>query len=65
MNTQEFAEWLQEESDRFRQMADELRGDPEKLYMCGYMRGRSMGAQKALDHLTSLDSSHDLPSVKG
>jgi hypothetical protein len=61
----ELREWLEEEANRLRQLADGLRGDPEKLYMCGYSRGRQMEAQKVLDYLESLDSSHDLPSTKG
>lgn len=65
MNTQEFAEWLRRESDKFYLLANELQGDAERRYRCGYMRGCSMGLQKALDQLIKLDSSHDLTSTKG
>lgn len=56
-------EWLEEKRGMYAKLADESRGRDD--YWTGFMRGNSLAFRKVLDHLESLDSSHDLPSTKG
>lgn len=65
MNTQEFAEWLRKEALYWDNLADEWIASAESDYQVGYAKGSAESMRSALSRLTTLDSSHDLPSTKG